>query len=64
MTPFTNFQRSPRLQAMPTIRRPTWEGRIALKNAFVHKLERAKRYDGSYAGLAMEASPAARRTSG
>jgi len=27
---------------MPTIRRPTWEERIALENAFVHKLEQEK----------------------
>lgn len=29
--------------AMPTIRRPTWEERISLENAFVDKLERARR---------------------
>lgn len=28
--------------AMPAIRRPTWEERVALENAFVHKLEREK----------------------
>lgn len=27
---------------MPTIRRPTWEERVALENAFIHKLEREK----------------------
>jgi hypothetical protein len=27
---------------MPKIRRPTWEERVALENAFVHKLEQEK----------------------
>jgi hypothetical protein len=28
--------------AMPVIRRPTWDERMALENGFVHKLERGK----------------------
>jgi hypothetical protein len=34
------------LIAMPTIRRPTWEERISLKNAFVYKLNGAQRLQG------------------
>ncbi|UXA07603.1 hypothetical protein KXD96_05635 [Mycobacterium sp. SMC-2] len=36
--------------AMPVIRRPTWDGRMALENAFVHRLQRDKAARGSTPG--------------
>jgi hypothetical protein len=52
------------LIAMPTIRRPTWEERISLKNAFVYKLNGAQRLQGCTARSISALCMASRRQYG